>query len=125
LRRWLLVLCLTSAAVMTACGSGSGCPDSVPLDCRNGACCDTSHVFQCDSRCWITPSAAADNACTAFVLCKSGEDTVCYADWNCAGQPPCIAAMGGDRGVSPAFSSQAQCESWQKTVSATSKCYCG
>ena len=124
LRRWLLVLCLSSAALVTACASGSSCSDSAPLDCANGACCDANHPFQCGSRCWITPSVAADNACTASVVCKSGDATVCYADWSCGADAQCASAMGGSRGLAGPFATSSDCNTWGSQHLPTSQCYC-
>ena len=107
----LLLACLLLGAALAGCGSsGSSCPETNPLDCGNGACCDTDHLFQCGSKCWIAPSAAADSGCTTSVVCKSGDATVCYADSN--------------RVVNGPFASMTDCQAWRAQHDQSSACYC-
>jgi len=123
LPRALLLACLALGAALS-CGSGSSCPDTNPLDCGNGACCDTSHAFQCGARCWVQASLAADNGCTASVVCKSGGATACYADWNCGNDATCAAAVGGSRGATGPFGSSVECEAWRSQHAMTATCLC-
>ena len=123
LPRALLLACLTIAAGV-ACGSGSACTDPSPLDCGNGVCCDTSHAFLCGSRCWVAASIAADNGCSSSVVCKSGDATACYADWNCGTDAQCVASLGGSRGAAGPFGSSVDCQTWAGQHGVTATCAC-